>query len=487
MAKTSLTLTADQHAKLRRHLFPGDGFEAVALALCSRRRGKHRHRLLVHKIVPVPYDACSVRSPDRVTWRTATLPPLLDEATRLGQAIIKIHGHHDFPRFSETDDESDRVLFPSVHAWTEDGPHVSVIMLADGRIIGREVDEKGKFHPLASINVVGDDLSFWTSEHQYSPVPEYGRRIAQTFGDGTYDCLRRLRVAVVGCSGTGSPVIEQLARNCVGTLVLVDPDHVEEKNLNRILNATMEDVREGRFKVEVAARAVSGMGLGTVVETHARSLFDPSTVLAVAGCDVVFGCMDSVDGRHLLNKLATFYLLPYFDLGVKLEADGIGGVDQVCGTVHYLQPGGSSLLSRHVYTMEQVRSAGLLRTDPSVYRTQLEDGYIRGVQEDRPAVIQLNSLVASLAINELLARLHPYRLDPNAEYAVHRLSLSHGIHEHESDGELCSLHARHIGRGDVSPLLEWAELSLQGEVSCTWVTRSRRWLVELLRPQQLID
>ena len=248
-------------------------------------------------------------------------------------------------------------------------------------MIGREVDERGEFRALASINVVGDDLSFWSSDAQRTVVPEFGRRVAQTFGSGTYDRLRRLRVAVVGCSGTGSPVIEQLARNCVGTLVLVDPDRVEEKNLNRIINATMEDAEHGRFKVDVAARAISEMGLGTAVETHHVSLFDPSAVSAVAACDVVFGCMDSVDGRHILNKLATFYLLPYFDLGVKLEADGKGGVDQVCGTVHYLQPGGSSLLSRHVYTMEQVRAAGLLRTDPAAYRAQLEDGYIRGVQK----------------------------------------------------------------------------------------------------------
>ena len=173
---------------------------------------------------------------------------------------VKVHGHRDCPRFSEFDDESDRALFPSVCAWTEDGPHVSAIILRDGRIVGREVDENGGFHPLLTINVVGDDLPFWTPDAQGSPVPGFGLRVAQTFGSGTYDRLRRLRVAVVGCSGTGSPVIEQLARNCVGTLVLVDPDRVEEKNLNRILNATMEDAWERRFKVEVAARAVSKMG-----------------------------------------------------------------------------------------------------------------------------------------------------------------------------------------------------------------------------------
>ena len=465
MNTATLTLTGRQHAELKAHLFPADGCEAVAIALCGHRRGTDRHRLLVRKLVPIPYDACSVRTPKRVTWPTEVLPQLLDEADRHGLAVVKIHGHRLPSPFSIVDDRADRDLLPSVHAWTDGGPHGSAIMYGDGRMIARLVDECGGFHPLASIAVVGDDLSFWSSATQAATVPEFARRVAQTFGAGTYDRLRRLRVGVVGCSGTGSPLIEQLARNCVGELVLVDPDRIEEKNLNRIVNATMDDARHGRLKVDVAARAIHAMDLGTVVQTHPRSLFDADTVRAVAGCDVVFGCMDSIDGRHLLNKLATFYLIPYFDLGVKLEADGHGGVDQVCGTVHYLQPGGSSLLSRYVYNMDQVRASGLYRTDPAAYRKQLVDGYIRGVQEDRPAVVQLNSLLASLAVNEFLARLHPYRLDPNADYAVHRLSISHGIYEHEDDGEPCPVLARHVGRGDVSPLLDWAELSVTKEAA----------------------
>ena len=460
MTQTTLTLTSSQHAELLRHLFPDDGCEAVALILCGRRADPARHRLVARRVIPVPYDACSVRCPTRVTWSTSLLPPILEEATKLGLALIKVHGHRHPSDFSETDDKSDKALFPSVCAWTDNCPHGSAVMFPDGRTIGRTVDDCGRFTPVSSINVVGDDLPFWPARTENSTVPEFGRRVAQTFGAGTYELLRQLRVAVIGCSGTGSPAVEQLARNSVGTLVLVDPDRVEAKNLNRILNATRADARNRRFKVDVLARAISKMGLGTVVETYPTSLFDPSAIKAVASCDIVLGCMDSIDGRHLLNKLATFYLLPYFDLGVKIEADGSGGVDQVCGTVHYLQPGGSSLLSRHVYTMEQVRAAGIYRTDPAAYRSQLDQGYIRGIPEDRPAVIQLNSLVASIAINELLARLHPYRIEPNGDYAVHRISLSHGIYEHEGDGEPCRLLARHIGRGDMEPLLEWAELSV---------------------------
>lgn len=461
MESVTLSLTSSQHELLMTHLFPADGCEAVAIAICGRARGTHRQKLLVRRVELVPFSACSVRRPDRVTWPTSFLVPFLEEAAKNNWAIVKIHGHKSYAEFSSVDDVSDRELFPSVYAWTDsDAPHASVILMDDGSAFGRVVTEGGQFQVIDAINIVGDDLITWNKTAiSAERIPEYGRRVAQTFGAGTFDRLRKLRIAVIGCSGTGSPVIEQLARNCVGSLVLVDPDRVEEKNLNRILNATMKDAQTKRFKVNVARRAIRAMGFGTNVEIFPKNLFDPLVIRAVAECDFIFGCMDTVDGRFLLNKLASFYLLPYFDLGVKLEADGSGGVDQVCGTVHYLKPGGSSLLSRNVFTLEQVRTAGLRRSDPVQYHRQIKEGYIRGIQEDRPAVIQLNSLIASLAVNEMLARLHPYRIDPNGDYAVNRISLSHGICDHEPDGEPCNVLARHIGRGDMEPLLEWPELS----------------------------
>src|ERR1039458_426827 len=132
--------------------------------------------------------------------------------------------------------------------------------------------------------------------------------------------------------------------------------------------------------------------------------------------------MDGVEGRHLLNRLAAFYVLPYFDVGLKLEADGHGGVDAACGAVHYIRPDGSTLQDRKVYNAEQLKAAGLGRTDPKAYREQVKAVYIKGVAEDRPAVISINMQMASAAINEFLARLHPYRLDDNADSAVLRTS-----------------------------------------------------------------
>jgi hypothetical protein len=436
--EVSLTLSQQQRHELARHLFPDDGCEAVALILCGRAAHGNQHRLLARRIELIPYAECSVRAPDQVTWSTERLIPLLAEAEKKEMAIVKIHGHKGFDRFSATDDSSDQALFPSIHCWLEhDLPHGSAILMEDGRCFGRVVDELGYFTPFSRVTIVGDDIEiFYDSPDGRVDVPEFGRRVAQTFGQGTYDTLAKLRVGVIGCSGTGSPVVEQLARNCVGSLVLVDPDHIEFKNLNRIYNSTAADASEGTAKVEVLSRAISAMGLGTQVEAYRDTLFNRGVVKALSACDVVIGCMDSVDGRFALNKIASFYMIPYLDLGVRIDSDGKGGVDQVCGSVHYIKPG--------------------------EYKKLLEEGYIRGVQEDRPAVIQLNTLIASIAINELLARLHPYRIDPNGDFAIVRVSLSHAIYDHEPDGPPCAVIGRHMGRGDVEPLLDMPELSEGG-------------------------
>jgi hypothetical protein len=462
--KTILRMTGRQHEQLRRHLFPGDGCEAAAVALCGRRAGKDRHVLTVREIKLIPYEECAVRTPLRVTWSTESLVPLLVKAAATGDAILKIHSHPGgFPKFSETDDEADAELFESVYGWTdgeESAPHASCVMLPSGEMFGRIVKPDGGFEPLSTIAVAGDDLHFWHSDKiLQEDVPEFARRHAQAFGAGTFSVLRRLSIAVVGCSGTGSPVVEMLARLGVGRLVIVDPDRVEEKNLNRILNAGLDEARRGEFKVDVLARAVRRMGTGTQIKPIAKNLFTAETVKQVAECDVLFGCMDSVDGRHLLNKLAVFYSIPYFDVGVKLVADGAGGVEQICGTVHYLQPDGSSLLSRRTYTLEQFAAASLKRANPLEYEKRREEKYIAGVQEDRPAVISVNMLLASVAVNELLARLHRFRDDGNEGFAATRISLTQGQTYYEPEGEPCRTFARHTGRGDVLPLLEMSELS----------------------------
>jgi|HubBroStandDraft_6_1064221.scaffolds.fasta_scaffold14777_1 hypothetical protein len=460
MPDYALRFTQAQYDVLWTHLLPADGCEAVALALCGRRLGDERHVFVIREIVTVPYSACSVRTPDRVTWPTEMVEPLIRKSYGQGLAIVKFHSHRaDYRQFSSVDDQSDELLFTSISSLLGDGlPHASVILLPDGSCIGRVVKDGIEFEPFRFITVIGDDIVIW-SEASEAASPASSKRNRQVFGKGTIARIRALSAAVVGCSGTGSLVVEQLARLGIGRLVLVDPDVVEEKNLNRVLNSGKEDVYLGKPKVFALASAIARMGLGQEVLPLPLNLVTQRAVREVAACDVLFGCTDGAEARHVLNRLATFYSLPYFDVGVRLDADGSGGISNINGAVHYLQPGGSSLLSREVYTMEEVEAEELRRTNPEIYRARRDEGYLRGIDEDRPAVIPVNMFFSALVVQEFLARLHPFRNSPNRSYSILRGNLMEPYLVTEADGEPCSILRRHVGRGDIEPLLERPDLS----------------------------
>jgi hypothetical protein len=453
-----LRLTEAQHNVLRHHLFPGDGLEAVALLLCGRSSGENV-ALTVHKIVLVPYERCKVRAVDRVTWDSAVFDEHLKEIWSQNLSIVKIHSHPTgYDKFSAVDDESDMSLSVS---WSlmfgESRPHGSSVMLPDGRIFGRYFDDGRILGEFESVAVVGDSIRFWPKlDHE---LGESQRRNLQTFGKGTMGQLAALRVAVIGCSGTGSIVIEQLARLGVGALVLVDPDVVEEKNLNRILNATMDDVRAQTPKVHVLERMIHSLDLDQDVETFVANLDDVEAVQAVSQCDILVGCVDSAEGRNLMNRLAAFYSIPYFDVGVGLVADGLGGIANISGAIHYYSPGSTSLTERGVFSMEQVRAEEKKRKDPQGYADLLDEGYIQGIAEDRPAVIGVNMFAASLLVHEILARLNPFRNFSNASCESIRFDMCEMALLKESSHGASTYLSRFIGRGDVEPLLDRPSLT----------------------------
>lgn len=481
--RVTLRLTGKQHAELYSHLFPGDEREAIAVALCGRNVGpgsswpqelsSDRAGLSVYRVEKIPYSDCPVRSRDRVTWKTDRLVPLLSEAVKRGMAILKIHSHPTgYDNFSAIDDEADRDLFESINAWLgDDLPNASAVMLPNGQVFARTVSASGKFERVFLVSVAGDEMRFWhynethrsesISADKSDRTPGFSLRTQQAFGSGTVALLSRLSVAVIGASGTGSPTIEMLARLGIGELIIVDPDRVEEKNRNRILNTFPEHADRKDFKVEVLADAIRRMGFGTHVVPIAENLWKADVVRRVAQCDVLFGCMDSVDGRDLLNHLAAYYSIPYLDVGVRLDSDGQGGVNQICGTVHYLQPDGSSLFSRGVYTMDALRSSILYRTEPQAYAQQVRAKYILGVNEDRPAVISVNMLFSAFAVNEFLARLHNYRDEENSGFSSFGMSLTQARLIQEGDGQPCKVLSKKAGRGDTRPLLDTPELSIR--------------------------
>jgi hypothetical protein len=456
----TVRMTREQHSQLMSHLFPGDGCEAVALLLCGRRESESRPALAVRKVVPVPYASCSVRTPDRVQWSTDVLDELIPEIWKSNASVIKVHCHPGgFDRFSDVDDVSDQELATSFDGLFEEGRmHGSMVFLPDGSIFGRTLQGGSIGDALRSILVVGNDIDVWSC--QRVEQREDDKRTQQAFGPGTVSALSSLQVAVIGCSGTGSVVIEQLARLGVGGFVLVDPDHIEHKNLNRILNATWKDAEQGIAKVAVCRRTIESLGRGQSVLPLCMNLDTSDAVRAVAECDVIFGCVDTAEGRNLANRIAAYYLLPYIDVGVSLAANGVGGIATISGAINYYAPGQQSLLERGAITEAQIRAEETKRTDPERFTELRKQKYIQGVEVDRPAVISVNTFFAALAVNEFLARIHAFRNIDNDEFGTVRGDLCEFALLREpglaSTGHLY----RYVGAGDQSPLL--GRVSLQG-------------------------
>ncbi len=457
----TLTMTAAQRDALKAHLFPGDGKEAAALLLCGRRDGARRQCLLVREVYPVPYAACTRREVDSISWPIEWMDDLVDEAAARGLSLVKVHSHGvGYNRFSKADDASDALLFPGLHALVEGGsPHASVVMTGDGALFGRTVGPEGEFETLERITVVGDDIEIFYAEPPGAEAAGEVGRATPAFGKAMTAEMARLVGAVIGASGTGSIVNEQLGRLGFGAVLQVDPEAVERKNLNRILNASAPDAAAKLPKVEVAARAVAAMGLGSEPVPLPMSLVSREAVEAVAEADIVFGCVDSAEGRDVLSRLCAAFLVPYIDVGVAIRALDDGTIDAIEAVVHYLKPGGSSLLSREAYTVGQVAADALRRHDPARYVERVREKYIKGADEEMPAVISVNMTAAAMAVNEFLARRYGTRNLPNGAYGTTRINLAENEIESVAEGRPCPAMGKLLGQGDAEPLLGLPELS----------------------------
>lgn len=438
--------------RVRRHLFPGDGCEAAAIFVCARAPGP-RQRLLVREAILVPYKDCALREPDRIVWPGLWIEKAIDLAEAENLSLVLIHSHPGgLFDFSEADDQSDARVIPSLFE-AHGSIHGSAIMTPDGRVRGRLYAKDGACWPIDLVSVIGDDIDLiWNGDH---PSPSRADRPV-AFTSGMTRELGRLRAVVIGVSGTGSIIAEQAARLGFGRVDLIDFDRIEPHNLNRILNATRADAGERRLKVEMFASSVAshrGEGIATAIPA---SITSREAVLSASQADVLFCCVDTLEARQIADFIAQAFLLPLFDMGVVIplrKAEQGMAIADVCGRVDYVQPGGSTLLDRGVYSPASLRAEYLRRTAPGAHQHELEAGYIKGMIEEAPSVITLNMRVAAAAMNEFIARAYPFRLDPNGQYARTEFSLAAGEDEFSAEDQFPRSSFGLFARGDLEPLL----------------------------------
>lgn len=318
----------------------------------------------------------------------------------------------------------------------------------------------GNKSEISKISIVGSNITFFFNDESKESSDELHKRFSQTFGKRTTSLLSKLKIGIVGVSGTGSPTAELLYRLNIGTLVLVDSDKVEEKNLGRIYNTSKKDI--GKFKVDVIAKAYNAYALGTKVIPLPTTTKDTNTIRELSQCDIIFGCVDTHSGRSFLDSICNYYLIPVFDIGVKLVADGLGSISDCCYSINYIKPGYSTLLSRKVINQATIESENLKYSNPEEYNNRLSEKYIKGVNEESPAVISINTMAASTAVNDFLARIHCFRNVENnkiAKISFNLMDPAFCAYDSEDSFNVDSYLSKKVGLGDRRPLLDMPVLS----------------------------
>lgn len=126
-------------------------------------------------------------------------------------------------------------------------------------------------------------------------------------------------VLVVGAGATGNELVKNLVLMGVGTIYLVDFDHVEPSNLNRCVFFKQDDVKEKVFKAEVVARNAAAYGRSRIIPLVQK--IEEIDEAIYKECTVTASCLDNMEARLQLNSYSYYHRIPFVDSGI----DGFQG------------------------------------------------------------------------------------------------------------------------------------------------------------------
>lgn len=145
------------------------------------------------------------------------------------------------------------------------------------------------------------------SDHELSA--RYSRQvILPEVGLSGQQALTAATVLIVGAGGLGSPAAMYLAAAGIGTLRIVDPDHVELSNLHRQLLHGDADI--GLTKVASAAQALQALNTEIKIETVSQAVTIANLPSLLDGVQIVIDCSDNFATRFAVNQVCYTQQVP---------------------------------------------------------------------------------------------------------------------------------------------------------------------------------
>jgi molybdopterin/thiamine biosynthesis adenylyltransferase len=307
---------------------------------------------------------------------------LAAEQHTLAIGVIHSHPRECVPLPSHVDDDMDVYYADYFASFAPSRPYVSLIisLTNDQLAVSGRVCWQGKWLAVERVAVERAPVHTWRQRSR-SPIDttrlERTARLSAAFGEEAAHRLRDSTVAVIGVGGTGSAAVEVLARAGVGHLILIDPDHVEASNLERIHGSVPKHVAERTPKVSAARDHIRSIDPSIMVDALIGRLPQPEVTDAVVTADVVLGCTDQQHSRLALSDLALRYVVPAIDCGVALEGDGGAVTGQILQFVRFLAAD-PCVLCRRMIIPERITRELMSERERTERRRAAEEARARG-------------------------------------------------------------------------------------------------------------
>jgi molybdopterin-synthase adenylyltransferase len=255
------------------------------------------------------------------------------------------------------------------------------------------------------------------------------------FGRDGQERLQQLTVAVIGCGGLGSHLVQQLAYLGVRKYVLIDADRVAITNLNRLVGAEPNSVNV--LKADVLETHIKAIAPNSRVEKVPASFVSDAGYRAIQASDYVFGCVDRDGARSILSQVCAAYQKPYFDLATEIDPETTPM--EYGGRVFFASEGQVCLTCAGELDPDEV-SRDLMNPDQRAIYDKTYGLNPDALGDSGPSVVSLNGAIASLAVTEFMLEVTGIRrANRLLTYRAHLGGVTTGFVEGRSDCTVCSL------------------------------------------------
>ena len=249
--------------------------ETGALAVLGERRSDDHHEFIVTNVLLPGPGALKVAHSGALVFDSSFIRRAHRRMRKAGLAgIACFHTHpgcDERVKFSDYDDEQEPLLFANLKE-LEPRTHLISVVAGKRSQFGRVYVGDRMAMPMSRLVVVGEHLQYLTLDGRTVAAPPqpsgvFDSSLAIT-GSGAMSMLSRMRVAVVGASGTGSLFCELLARAGCRRILAYRPGHCENTELESHPAYAAEGCRGA--SAEGGGAAAGNRGAGPWVLHRAR-------------------------------------------------------------------------------------------------------------------------------------------------------------------------------------------------------------------------